>query len=210
MIKKGRCGLSSLSLSVPGLTGLAGCPRSPASGRLERRATATPPCKPTLSTVHPTPRLVTMGLEDDLLRDLEGDEDGGEDYEETVDAGSPSGEGPEDRLSTQTSMPKKRKGQHNGEGGGSDDGGDGEDDQGDDDGDEEMEYRVKEEEVEMLIPEGGVRPAEELQADDVAQMELKNVKDVASVAKLSGSKAFKEVLQVSAFILMRKVTHTHV
>lgn len=131
-------------------------------------------------------------LADELLRDLEGDDDGADGGwdEEEVDAGSPGHDGvvmPE----TAKKLGKRKaedqdEGMHgNGAAAGSDD---------DDDDDE---VHVKEEEVEeMQIPEGGVRPAQELDADDVAQMQLKNVRDVSSVARLAGSKTFREVLQV--------------
>ncbi|WRT67443.1 uncharacterized protein IL334_004414 [Kwoniella shivajii] len=45
-----------------------------------------------------------------------------------------------------------------------------------------------------FVPEGGVRPAEELDADEVEQTDMKDVEDVAKVAKLMTGKKLKEVL----------------
>jgi hypothetical protein len=47
-----------------------------------------------------------------------------------------------------------------------------------------------------LVLEGGVKPAEELHAEDVQQMELGDVDDVSKIAKLVGSKRMAEVLKV--------------
>lgn len=128
-------------------------------------------------------------LADELLRDLEGDDDDVGNYsDEEVNAGSPAGPDGAETMSSTTKLHKRKA---------EDDGGDGtngmEEDGSDDD--EDLNGHVKQEEVEMAIPEGGVRPAEELDAEDVAQMQLRNVKDVKSVARLSGTKTFKEVLQ---------------
>ncbi|KAF8743861.1 hypothetical protein AX14_000258 [Amanita brunnescens Koide BX004] len=46
-----------------------------------------------------------------------------------------------------------------------------------------------------LVLEGGVKPAEELDAEDVQQMELGTVEDVSKVAKLYGSKRMSEILK---------------
>jgi U4/U6 small nuclear ribonucleoprotein PRP31 len=47
-----------------------------------------------------------------------------------------------------------------------------------------------------LVLVGGVRPAEELDAEDVQQMELGTISDVATVAKLEGSKRMADILKV--------------
>jgi U4/U6 small nuclear ribonucleoprotein PRP31 len=47
-----------------------------------------------------------------------------------------------------------------------------------------------------LVLVGGVRPAEELDAEDVQQMELGTIADVATVAKLEGSKRMADILKV--------------
>jgi U4/U6 small nuclear ribonucleoprotein PRP31 len=49
-----------------------------------------------------------------------------------------------------------------------------------------------------LVLEGGVKPAEELDEDDVKQMELGKVGDVRSVAKLEGSKRMNDILKVKS------------
>ena len=47
-----------------------------------------------------------------------------------------------------------------------------------------------------LVLEGGIKPAEELDAEDVQQMELGGVEDVRKVAKLDGSKRMNDILKV--------------
>ena len=53
-------------------------------------------------------------------------------------------------------------------------------------------------EVGGLVLEGGVKPADELDAEDVQRMELGGIEDVSKVAKLEGSKRMNEILKVSA------------
>jgi U4/U6 small nuclear ribonucleoprotein PRP31 len=55
----------------------------------------------------------------------------------------------------------------------------------------------EDEEMTGLILEGGVKPAQELDADEVQRMELGGVEDVSKVAKLDGSKRMADVLKVS-------------
>lgn len=50
---------------------------------------------------------------------------------------------------------------------------------------------------EMLLPSGGVRPAEELDPEQVNTMELAGVAEVGKVAKLARGKLMREVLTVS-------------
>lgn len=47
------------------------------------------------------------------------------------------------------------------------------------------------------VPEGGVRPADELDQDEVNRTDLAGIEDVAKVAKLMTGKKLKEVLEVS-------------
>jgi U4/U6 small nuclear ribonucleoprotein PRP31 len=47
-----------------------------------------------------------------------------------------------------------------------------------------------------LVLTGGVKPAEELDAEDVQQMELGAIEDVTSVAKLESGKRMTETLRV--------------
>lgn len=50
---------------------------------------------------------------------------------------------------------------------------------------------------EMIVPEGGIKPAQELDQDQVDQMELASVAAVSQVAKLTASRTMKDVLSVS-------------
>ena len=50
-------------------------------------------------------------------------------------------------------------------------------------------------EIGSLVLEGGVRPAEELDAEDVQQMELGAIEDVGKIAKLEGSKRMADILK---------------
>jgi U4/U6 small nuclear ribonucleoprotein PRP31 len=53
-----------------------------------------------------------------------------------------------------------------------------------------------------MVLEGGVKPAEELDAEDVQRMELGAVEDVRKVARLEGSKRMAEILSVCfSFVL---------
>lgn len=47
-----------------------------------------------------------------------------------------------------------------------------------------------------FVPEGGVKPAAELDAEEVQRMELIGVDDVRKVAKLEGSKRMADTLKV--------------
>lgn len=46
------------------------------------------------------------------------------------------------------------------------------------------------------VPEGGVRPADELDADEVEKTDMAGVEDVGKVAKLLSGKKLKEVIKV--------------
>lgn len=48
-----------------------------------------------------------------------------------------------------------------------------------------------------LVLEGGMKPADELDAEDVQQMDLGGVEDVGKIAKLEGSKRMADILNVS-------------
>jgi U4/U6 small nuclear ribonucleoprotein PRP31 len=66
--------------------------------------------------------------------------------------------------------------------------------------DEDAEGDVKMEDGSSAVgyvPNGGVRPADELDADEVNRTDLAGVEDVSKVAKLVGGKKLKEVLDVS-------------
>ncbi|EPQ59357.1 Nop domain-containing protein [Gloeophyllum trabeum ATCC 11539] len=73
-------------------------------------------------------------------------------------------------------------------------------DDDDDDGEGEGEGGEGEEndddaKVGTLVMAGGMKPAEELDAEEVQRMELGGVEDVGQVAKLEGSKRMKEILK---------------
>ena len=64
----------------------------------------------------------------------------------------------------------------------------------DDDDDEDMEGT--EGKTVGYVPEGGIRPAEELDAEDVENTDLTTVEDVGKVSKLMSGKRLKEIIVV--------------
>lgn len=70
----------------------------------------------------------------------------------------------------------------------------------DDDNDQMDGPESKHLEVGALVLEGGVKPAEELDAEDVQRMELGAIEDVNKIAKLEGSKRMTDILKVSSSI----------
>ncbi|KAJ2924967.1 hypothetical protein H1R20_g12140, partial [Candolleomyces eurysporus] len=117
------------------------------------------------------------GLADELLADLEGLS--GDENEEYPD---------EPEASTSTALPQKRK---------ADGDPDVEEDEGAaEDEDEEMgEDEAAGKEIGSLVLEGGVKPADELDAEDVQQMELGGIEDVTKIAKLENSKRMSDILK---------------
>lgn len=115
------------------------------------------------------------GLADELLADLDGLSDGGDDYEEEPAPPQTVALGPSSAAGV------KRKS-------GPDDEEMSEDESEEDDGEGQ--------EIGGLVLEGGVRPAEELDAEDVQQMELGGIEDVGKIAKLEGSKRMADILKV--------------
>lgn len=69
--------------------------------------------------------------------------------------------------------------------------------------DEEMSEGEGEEEQGGLVLEGGVKPADELDAEDVQQMELGSIDDIGKVAKLESSKRMADVLRVRFQIIFK-------
>lgn len=65
-----------------------------------------------------------------------------------------------------------------------------------DDGDEDVEMEGGAVPA-GYVPEGGVKPAEELDEEEVEKVDLSDVTDVGKVAKLHTGKRLKEVLEVS-------------
>jgi U4/U6 small nuclear ribonucleoprotein PRP31 len=130
------------------------------------------------------------GLADELLADLEG-LSGGEEEEEELQQPEPSISAPVNGL--------KRKAL-----------GTGDLEQDEDDEDMEEGERADETakgadgkaiEIGGLVLEGGVKPADELDAEDVQRMELGAIEDVSKVAKLEGSKRMNDVLKVDFSLL---------
>ncbi|KAL1740507.1 hypothetical protein HDZ31DRAFT_67871 [Schizophyllum fasciatum] len=112
------------------------------------------------------------GLADDLLNDLEGLSDE-EQHEEEQEAPAEDASGAKDL---------KRK---------ADDAGL-DADMSDEEGGEGQE---ESQEDPGFVPSGGVRPAEEFDAEDVQAMELLGVADVTKIAKLEGSKRMNDILR---------------
>ncbi|KAG7097136.1 hypothetical protein E1B28_004514 [Marasmius oreades] len=116
------------------------------------------------------------GLANELLADLDGDDDQEyiEEEEEKQNLGSM---GP-------PSLPLKRKVVD-----------DLEEDMEDVEDVEDDESNEKQEEVGGLILPGGIKPADELDAEDVQQMDLGGIEDVGKIAKLEGSKKMTDILK---------------
>jgi U4/U6 small nuclear ribonucleoprotein PRP31 len=137
-----------------------------------------------VSTVTQPPLHTTMsGLADELLADLEGLSDDAGDYSGDENAAGPS----------TTSAPA-------GNGSSAVDNDAGMSDAEEGEGADEEQAKVP---VGGLVADGGVRPAEELDAEDVQQMELGNVEDVSNVAKLYGSRRMADILKVRNYVLMQ-------
>ncbi|EGO01853.1 hypothetical protein SERLA73DRAFT_177395 [Serpula lacrymans var. lacrymans S7.3] len=118
------------------------------------------------------------GLADELLADLDGLSDNGEDFEETENSPAPP---------TSTPAPPsnglKRKASDEAE-------------MSEDEGEGEGEGEANAEaEQGGLVLEGGVKPADELDVEDVQQMDLGSIEDVGSIAKLDGSKRMGDTLK---------------
>jgi U4/U6 small nuclear ribonucleoprotein PRP31 len=48
-----------------------------------------------------------------------------------------------------------------------------------------------------IVPEGGVRPAEELDEAEVEKADMTGVEDVGKVAKLAGGRKLRDIMAVS-------------
>jgi hypothetical protein len=113
---------------------------------------------------------VMSALTDELLADLDGLSDSGDEYEENPQFQHP-GHGIKRKATSDPDAMSDLEG----------DGGDAED-------------RDKHP---GLVLEGGMKPADELDAEDVQQMELGGIEDVSKIAKLDGSKRMADILRVS-------------
>jgi U4/U6 small nuclear ribonucleoprotein PRP31 len=113
-------------------------------------------------------------LADELLADLDGLSDAGDDYndEESKEPESSSG------LKRKATTDPDDDMSEGGEGGA--------------DGEAQ--------EATGMVLEGGVKPAEELDAEEVQRMELGAVDDVRKVARLEGSRRMGEILSVCSFL----------
>ncbi|OSC98699.1 Nop domain-containing protein [Trametes coccinea BRFM310] len=120
-------------------------------------------------------------LADELLADLEGFSDGEENYEDQEEQPQQQEQQQPEASGSSSAAGAKRKAS------GSDD--EMSDVEGGDGGEEE------EKAVGTLVLEGGVRPAEELDAEEVQRMELSKVDDIRKVAKLEGSKRMIDILK---------------
>lgn len=127
------------------------------------------------------------GLADELLADLDdlsGDEN--EEYPDEEPSASSSNANNVGASSSTSTVGQKRKAEeelaelHE-----------------DADEDEEMgEDEAQGKEIGSLVLEGGVKPADELDLEDVQQMELGSIEDVTKIAKLEGSKRMSDILKV--------------
>jgi U4/U6 small nuclear ribonucleoprotein PRP31 len=110
------------------------------------------------------------GLADELLADLDGLSDNPDEYEEDeAPATSSSAANGKPAVADDAEMSDVEEGE----------------------GDEAAQGAVG-----SLVLEGGIKPAEELDVEDVQQMELGAIEDVTSIAKLHGGKRMTEILKV--------------
>lgn len=114
------------------------------------------------------------GLADELLADIDDLSDGGaEEYDEPAPPAAPS-------TSNGTNGLKRKAAE----------------DADMSEGEEDAEGEEAEaDETGGLVLEGGMKPADELDAEDVQQMDLGGIEDVGSVAKLEGSKRMADILK---------------
>lgn len=112
------------------------------------------------------------GLADELLADLDGLDDDVDDYNDE--------ESKENEVGYSTETTRKRKAE------GSDD----------EIADDEAGDTGENQGAEGMVLAGGIRPAEELDAEDVQAMDLGGIADVSKIAKLGGSKRMLDILKV--------------
>jgi len=109
-------------------------------------------------------------LADELLADLDGLSDAGDDYDD------------DETKEPESSRGLKRKATRD------------PDDDMSDDGEGEVDGETQG--ATGMVLEGGIKPAEELDAEEVQRMELGAVDDVRKVARLEGSRRMTEILSV--------------
>lgn len=129
------------------------------------------------------------GFADDLLADLEGlDDDGNLDDEQEEE----QPQQPAPSSSATNDLKRKAAGTAESED---------EDDDMEDGEETAKDADGKAVEVGGLVLEGGIKPADELDAEDVQRMELGGIEDVNTIAKLEGSKRMNDVLKARTGIL---------
>ncbi|KAJ7283834.1 hypothetical protein C8J57DRAFT_1677289 [Mycena rebaudengoi] len=112
------------------------------------------------------------GLADELIADLEGLSDDGDDVQDQ--------ETPAEPVASSSNGLKRKA-----DAGASDE----------DMSEPEGEEGEGEQEIGGLVLPGGMKPADELDAEDVQQMELSGIEDVSKITKLDGSKRMSDILQ---------------
>ena len=120
--------------------------------------------------------LTMSSLADELMADLDGLSDVGDDYND------------EESKEPESSSGLKRKATTDPDDDMSEDGG------GDADGETQG--------TTGMVLEGGVKPAEELDVEEVQRMELGAVDDVRKVARLEGSRRMTEILSVRFYLFV--------
>ncbi|KAJ8698106.1 U4/U6-U5 snRNP complex subunit prp31 [Pleurotus ostreatus] len=113
------------------------------------------------------------GLADELLADLDGLSDDEEYNQEEAQQ-------PQQPVASSSTSVKRKAGS---------------DAEMSDDGGDEGEGEQAQTEVGALVLDGGVKPADELDAEDVQQMELGDIEDVSAIAKLEGSKRMNDIIK---------------
>jgi U4/U6 small nuclear ribonucleoprotein PRP31 len=117
------------------------------------------------------------GLADELIADLEGLSDDGDDVQDQ--------ENPAEPVASSSNGLKRKA-----DAGASDE----------DMSEPEGEEGEGEQEIGGLVLPGGMKPADELDAEDVQQMELSGIEDVSKITKLDGSKRMSDILQVGGLL----------
>lgn len=125
------------------------------------------------------------GLADELLADLDGlSGDENEDQQSRKSSETPS---IPSQAQASSSSGHKRKANPL----------DSDEDMSEGEGDSEGDSGEGDQKMGGMVLDGGVKPADELDAEDVQQMELGSIDDVSKIAKLENSKRMADVLKAS-------------
>lgn len=154
-------------------------------------------CTGNLSFASTNHHATMASLADELMNDLE-ELGSGSDVDDDLDAAvagpSGSGSGKPGSSGAANGEPTQPA---NGSGAGADDG---------EGGGEEVDAAMAAlADGEAHVPEGGIKPAQELDEEAVNAMDMTGVAEVSKVAKLQGSRTMREVLKVSSEAYMRQV-----